>query len=171
MVKEIWEIIWEHPNYAVSTHGRIESFSRVVPTRNRWGATTRTIHGRILKPTTDGKYLVVHLGDPTVNYSVHRLVARTFLGEPLPGHIVNHKDGNKLNNLVTNLEWVTAQENTQHAYNNDLKKAAKLSASAVRDIRSRSIAGEHIKSIALDHGITGTYAAKVRDGHSWGWVE
>lgn len=45
---------------------------------------------------------------------VHRLVAATFLGEN-PDLQVNHKDGNKLNNKVENLEWVTRSENMQHA--------------------------------------------------------
>lgn len=46
---------------------------------------------------------------------VHRLVAACFLGIPNPDHIVNHKDGNKLNNTVSNLEYLTRSENIKHA--------------------------------------------------------
>jgi hypothetical protein len=51
------------------------------------------------------------------SYFVHRLVALTFLGEPSsPDLVVNHKDGNKLNNVLENLEWVTQKENVHHYY-------------------------------------------------------
>lgn len=52
------------------------------------------------------------------SYLVHRLVALTFLNNEL--NEVNHKDGDKFNNMVTNLEWVTRSENTQHALENGL---------------------------------------------------
>lgn len=53
----------------------------------------------------------------------HRLVAEAFLDKPSKNHTeVNHKDGNKLNNCVDNLEWVTPQENQQHALQKELRK-------------------------------------------------
>lgn len=52
----------------------------------------------------------------------HRLVANAFLIQPSDKHTeINHKDGNKLNNNVDNLEWVTPQENQQHALRNELR--------------------------------------------------
>jgi hypothetical protein len=52
------------------------------------------------------------------SYFVHRLVALTFLGEPSsPDLVVNHKDGNRLNNIPENLEWVTQKENVHHYLN------------------------------------------------------
>ena len=49
------------------------------------------------------------------NKSIHRLVAETFLEQPSKEYEVNHKDGNKLNNNLSNLEWVTQKANIDHA--------------------------------------------------------
>lgn len=51
---------------------------------------------------------------------VHRLVAETFIDNPQNLPEVNHKDGNKLNNNIINLEWATNSDNTQHGYDNNL---------------------------------------------------
>lgn len=56
------------------------------------------------------------------NMSIHRMVAMKYLENPNNYEYINHKDGNKLNNNVNNLEWCTAKENMQHAYKNNLIK-------------------------------------------------
>ena len=79
----------------------------------------RNKHGKCLKPGKSRKgYLCVYLYDKfhkRKGFSVHRLVAETFI--PNPKHLkeINHIDGNKENNCIENLEWCTSSENIQHA--------------------------------------------------------
>jgi hypothetical protein len=83
---------------------------------------------RILKPhiTARGYYSICLCNNGTSEVTtVHRVVAKTFIDNPLNLPQVNHKDGNKLNNRVDNLEWVTARQNTEHAWKNELKKGGK----------------------------------------------
>ena len=79
--------------------------------------------GKYLKPSVDNLgYLQVTLSKPgkTRPFRIHRLVALHYL-EPVEGKtFVNHKDGNKKNNKISNLEWCNNSENMLHAYANGL---------------------------------------------------
>lgn len=90
--------------YDVSSHGRIR--------RAKPGIATFV--GRPVQPVASGTgYAQVHLSRQ--RFYVHRVVAETFLGPCPDGHLVNHKDANKTNNALSNLEYVTARQNVQHA--------------------------------------------------------
>lgn len=82
---------------------------------------------RILKPFIRGNYLSVDLrkNGKRKTFQVHRLVAIMFIPNPENKSEVNHIDGNKLNNSVTNLEWNTTSENIKHAYQTGLSKLRK----------------------------------------------
>lgn len=117
---EIWKPIAGYEGmYAVSNYGRVKSIERTMPhsTFGEWH-----IGERILKQTLAGpkgsKYLLVwlHSGKgKQKSFRVHRLVAEAFLPKVEGKNIVNHKDFDKTNNKVSNLEWCTYLENTHHA--------------------------------------------------------
>ena len=68
------------------------------------------------------KYYRLSKDNNKTMFYAHRLVAEHFLENPNFLPIVNHKDGNKLNNQLSNLEWVSCSENTKHAHDNNLIK-------------------------------------------------
>lgn len=83
------------------------------------------------------------LNNKTTHFLSHRLVALHFIDNSLNKPCVNHKDGNKLNNSIDNLEWCTHSENENHSYK-ELKKInpiRKLSNINILDIRNNVIKG------------------------------
>lgn len=106
---------WKHLLFTGLTHYSISNYGRVYNTKTE----------NILTPQkTPNGYLIVTLyyfptsifQRPNKQMLVHRLVALYFLALPKPGQtMVNHKDLDKTNNHVSNLEWVSAKENYQHA--------------------------------------------------------
>lgn len=111
-MEEEWKIISEYPRYSVSNLGRVKN--------NKTGA---------VKNASNSKgYLFVNLYKEDMNkpdpLKVHRLVALSFvLGDT--SLCVNHIDGDKLNNVYTNLEWVTPGENISLAWKNGQIKPLK----------------------------------------------
>jgi hypothetical protein len=84
--------------------------------------TNKTLTGTVYN--TGYKMVRLTTKEGKKGYAVHRLVAETFIPNPDNLPIVNHKDGNKLNNCVDNLEWVTQSENRVHAIKTEISKLA-----------------------------------------------
>ena len=113
MEKEVWKTIKEYPNYMISNLGNIKSINY-----HRMGKE------QLLKQNVNGrgyKYINISNKNKYVNLLIHREVAKAFLSNDNNYTDINHKDGNKLNNNVNNLEWCTRSENILHAYKNNLK--------------------------------------------------
>lgn len=133
MVEEIWKEYPLDKRFLVSNMGEVKN----------------KISGKIYKTQKNIEgYLgfVVSLGHRKMYklYKIHRMVAQTFLDNPDDKPCVNHIDGNKQNNSVLNLEWVTYRENTIHAYRMGLCKPIrsphrKLTDGQVRFIRDSYI--------------------------------
>jgi hypothetical protein len=101
--------------YQVSNIGRVKSLSRAV--RNGKG-TTRKIPERIRKPQDHSHgylFVALHESEEYFNFYIHRLVALHFIANPKGLPEVNHKNLDRTDNRVENLEWVTHAENKAHA--------------------------------------------------------
>lgn len=145
MISESTEIFKDIPGYEgiyqVSDNGKVKALSVL----KYWGRVKQKRREVIFKPTVrkHGYAEVVLYGEKRRNYGVHRLVAITFIPNPNNKPQVNHIDGNKLNNHVSNLEWATAQEQADHAISLSLVNSvgennpnSKLTKDQVLEIRS-----------------------------------
>ncbi len=109
MLKEIWKPIpgWE-TLYEISNYGRARN--------------TNTKKLKALDINSTGYARVCcYNGTTRAKFFIHVLVATVFL-TPTPNFVVNHKDGDKTNNMVDNLEWVSRANNNKHAAGSGLKK-------------------------------------------------
>lgn len=109
--------------YQVSNLGRIKSLDRRVKDNRR--ERYQNLKGKQLKFTDNGRgYQLVFLTKESkrINKYVHRLVAETFIPNPKNLPEVNHKDLNKSNNCIDNLEWITNADNKRHYQKTDVAK-------------------------------------------------
>lgn len=110
------DIIWYEWLYQISNMGNVKSLERTRPVRY-W--LRQTIKERILKPFISSKwYLGIILRRNYIwkTINIHRIVATHFIDNDFDKKTVNHKDWNKKNNKVDNLERMTHSENHIHAY-------------------------------------------------------
>lgn len=123
-MREVWRslkgIVKFGEYYEVSNLGNIRSIDREIIMRN---GVKRFYKSHLLKHkknNRDYSIVIFNKNDEQITYLVHRLVALAFIPNPDNLPEVNHKDGNKDNNCVDNLEWVSSKENANHARKNGL---------------------------------------------------
>lgn len=108
----------------------------------------------------------------THTYSVHRIVLENFKPvENMENLQVNHIDGDKTNNTLSNLEWVTCKENIQHAIDNNLRAkvngSAKLTVEQVQEIYIRSHNNESNVDLAKEYPVNEDSIGRIKNGISW----
>ena len=148
-MQETWKVLPRDNNYLVSNWGRVFSVRKM----------------KVLTPkhNHDG-YLRIQLWSHRKScfIAIHRLIAEAFIPNPDGKKTVNHKDGNKQNNRVENLEWATQQENIQHAWNTGLSHHHHRFGIAIRQF---DINGNFVKeypSFNIAHLETGFPRAAIR---------
>ena len=173
-IKEVWKDIPEYAGYyQISNMGRVKSISHTVKANVSGGI--RETSGCIKKAFVGWHgYVWVSLckDGHSKTFSMHRLVAIAFIDNPRNLPTVNHKDGNKENNCVENLEWCTNHENQMHAARNGLLPKSKkvlcvdtetIYQSSGEAERATGICGRNIRSAC-----TGRY--KTAGGYKWEWA-
>lgn len=128
---EVWKDIPNYEGiYQASSYGYIRTVEGKTTFSKRHGERhwkSRVLKGRGDNPVTGKRVNLWKDGKPK-DFLVARLVALTFLGVPPEGFTVNHKDGNRLNNSIDNLEWLSLADNIRHGFENLLypQKSIKL---------------------------------------------
>lgn len=158
---EFWMEIEGYPNYWISTMGSV------------YNSKTRRLKK---KHINSGYYSVNVCDDKKKQFSIriHRLVAKTFIKNPNGKNFVNHKDGNKLNNNVENLEWCSKKENSLHSYKMGLsvsrgKKAVKQYSLDGIFIKQFSSITEAAKNLGSMTGISLCCNGKRNKAHGFKW--
>lgn len=173
-MKEIWKpVVGYEGLYEVSNLGKVKSLPRKYFNRNRY------TKEQILSTWVDAYgYKRVKLTNKTDGKStkIHRILCEAFLPNPENKPYINHKDGNKLNNSLENLEWCTPAENIQHAYDSGLmprkygeeNPVSKLSYKDIEQIRIlRKTRGYTYKELGEMFGVSSSQIGKIVNKRSW----
>ena len=157
--------------YQVSNQGNVRSLNRMVK-QNRRTDGKQLKKGKVLSPAID-KYgyssCALSKHNKLKSIRVHRLVAFAWLDNPNNWNEVNHKDGNKQNNNVDNLEWSTRSLNIRHAIDTGLLKynkgdkhhQSKLTNEQVEELRITYDCAKPLKYYANKYGMSISAMSKI----------
>jgi hypothetical protein len=102
---------------------------------------------------------------------IHRLIAHAFIPKPFGCNEVNHKDGNKQNNSIENLEWTTHSQNLLHAHATGLYTKQPLQSSKILEIKKRLNDGEIAYRLAKEYNVSPQVIYGIKSGRTWAWLE
>lgn len=154
MEQEIWKQVKDHPSYYISNLGNAKRL-RVLK-----NGSTKLINLKLINRVGYSSIAIVTLKTKNKKVSVHRLVAEAFIPNPENKPTVNHKNGIRNDNNVSNLEWVSYSENTLHAYQIGLS-SAKLSNNDIIDIKHRRSLSESLLSIAKFYNVSTSHISNI----------
>lgn len=149
--------------YSIDDTGKVYSYRREI----------------YIRPHQKNGYLAVHLNlnYKTKNCYVHRLVAEAFISNPENKKDINHKDGNRFNNNLSNLEWATRSENMVHARDvlhtlllGEDNHANKLTLSQVLEIRSLGTQPIPHQQIANKYNVSRRLIGQIIKKQRWKYV-
>lgn len=175
MIEEIWkDIDGLEGCYQISNFGRVKSLAR-------YDYSTRYIKEKIMKPSKDKDgYLIIGLQcarkhKKQKTYRIHQMVAKAFIPNPFNLPEINHKDEDKTNNHVDNLEWCTTKYNLTYGHRLDCVKGEnnpkhKLTPDQVKTIRSVYIKGDSEygqSALGRKYGISHVSIASIIKRESW----
>lgn len=182
-IQVVWKPVLGYEDYyEISNEGEVRSLNRTVITTNRNSYLRK---GKVMSKIQDKfGYLSVGLtlNSKTKLIKIHRLVALAFISNPENKLTVNHKDGNKLNNNVDNLEWSTYSENSKHAFDNGLNNIldrrysetkennpnSKLTQEQVKEIRNKYVPYTcSAKKLANEYGVSQSCIEHILNNRSW----
>lgn len=147
---EEWRAVARDPRYEVSNLGRVRRGDRVL----KFGGS---------------RYR--HIGIGKVSAYVHHLVAEAFIGPRPEGHEVAHRDGDHWHNHVSNLAYLTPQENgadkVRHRTASNGALARKLTWESVTQIRERFAGGESKSSLAREFGVSHVAIIRICRNETW----
>lgn len=175
---EIWVPVTGYElYYEVSNFGRVKSLNR--PDGGNQYNQSFILKATLLKTGYFQVCLVIN--KVKKKQSVHRLVISAFLSNPSNKPQVNHIDGIKKNNHISNLEWCTPSENGLHAYKTGLSVSLGLSGEEnhscthtkeqVLKIKNLLTQGIAMKDIAKIHGFNREYVKAIKYGKCWAWLK
>lgn len=185
---EVWKPIPGYEGlYEASSLGRVRSCDRETEQTGNGGSTfVRLYKGRVLRPSTHGRYHQVTLaaGGKVRTYNLHALICEAFHGpRPTPAHEAAHWDGNVENNASCNLRWATKLENAQDKQRHGTMQRGENHAHAVlgeRQVieifdkfceltegRTKRAPNGTIKKLAKEYDVTISFMENVIYGRAW----
>ena len=185
---ELWLPVKNYENiYHISNFGRLKILDRVCWKSVKDKTSTRIkcekISASFWKTGWYPNHILVDEQGNKRTECIHRLVASHFIPNPDNKPQINHKDGNKANNHVDNLEWVTCSENSQHAHDTGLSKPprgtkhymAKIDENRAREVKeilkTRVNNKPSLGQIAKDLGISRSCVREIHENKSWKYVK
>lgn len=172
----IWKVIEDYPNYEVSNTGLVRSKDRLElqPKGRHKREWIRKRKEKILSQCRKTySYVGLYNNGVKCLKLVHRLVAEAFIPNTLSYKEVNHKDGDKFNNNVSNLEWCNRRQNALHS-TRVLKKnigiSSKLVSADVLQIINLFDYGWNVQEIADNYNVSKHCIYSILKGTNWNWL-